>query len=449
MEILTAIFAFFIAIIILVTVHEFGHYWVAKKCGVSVLNFAIGFGPTLYSWQKNETTYHIKAIPLGGFVDMLDGKKHTLDAQQEQFAFNKKNVYQRFAIVLAGPLANILLAIVLYTGVFISGTEDIKPVVKTVAPNSFAQRIGLQPGDTFLKINNRQTHGIQDVLENFISNQKKITIMVNHANLGVRTLVLTLPDDWLDQPKNSLADVLGFSFDYPTIIAIIGQILPNSPAQKYGLQVGDQIIAINKHSIKTWREMVKVISESQTDKSKIEALRIELIRQNKKINLVIVPEIKNGQTKIGIGALIPKDFYQKNTILVNYSPIDAFGQALRKTYQISTLNLTMIKRILFGYASIKHINGPIGVAHYAGRSLELSIQIFIGFLALMSIAIAIFNLLPIPLLDGGHLFFYLIEMIKRSPVSDKIQNYFNQVGLLFIVLLLSIALYNDTIRFIN
>ncbi len=448
MEILTALLAFFIAIIILITVHEFGHYWVAKKCGVSVLNFAIGFGKTLYSWQKNETTYHIKIIPLGGFIDMLDSKKHAVDANNEHLAFDKKTVYQRFAIVLAGPLANLILAVILYTTVFISGSQDIKPIIKTVSPNSYAQQAGLQAGDEFISINGETTLGIQSVLDHFISSQKQFNLTTNNPQTGLKELTLSLPNHWLDTPKNSLTDLLGFSFYYPSVPAIIGQILPNSPADKFGLLIADKITHINQQPISTWHEMVEVIIQSQQDKTQIQPVEITLIRQEKSLNLTLTPELKNTVPKLGIGALIPKDFAKQNTVTINHSITESFSKALNKTYEISALNLAMIKRILFGYASIEHINGPIGVAHYAGKSLKLSGQIFISFLALMSIAIAIFNLLPIPLLDGGHLFFYVIEIIKRSPVSEKIQNYFNHIGLLFIALLTSIALYNDSVRFL-
>lgn len=445
-EILLALFAFFLAIIILVTVHEFGHYWVAKKCGVSVLNFSVGFGKTLYSWQRAETTYHIKAIPLGGFVDMLESKKHKIEPDQFHLAFDKKSLFQRSAIVAAGPIANLILAIVLYMGSFMVGTQDLRPTIKEVAPNSFASQAGLRSGDTFLKINGINTPGIDNTLNEFLTSKKIFKILVDNPNGGVRELVLTLSDDWLDEPKSSLTKLLGFSFLYPSVPAVVGRVLDGGLGQKAGLTVDDEITAINGQSVDNWHQMSRLISKDSSQTLMLLEFERAGITQIRHIQFDGLGKHKR---LIGIGAKVPDDYYEQNFITVVYSPMDAFGKAMNKTYETTMLNLTMIKRILLGDASIKHINGPVGVAQYAGKSLELSWQIFVGFLALMSIAIAVFNLLPIPLLDGGHLFFYLIEFIKRSPVSESFQGYFNYFGLSFIAILTSVALYNDVSRLMN
>lgn len=442
MDIIIALVAFLIAIIVLVTVHEFGHYWVAKRCGVQVLQFAIGFGKTLISWQKNQTIYHLKAIPLGGFVDMLDGNKDNLTANNQAYAFDRQVAYKRFLIVAAGPVFNILFAVLLYTIIALYGITDFKPIIGQIFPNSPMSDTNLEAGDEIIQINQKKTPGIQMTIEAFLSPQKEINITAITPQETIKKTQITLADDWLDQANTPLSERLGFKFYLPYPKAIIGHVIVDESADKAGLLVGDKIIQINKQAIDNWITMTKILTAAPL------GAVIDLIIQRgaEKIKIQLTPSVKNKQNFLGIGAKIESDFIKKNQVIIKKDLVESIIYATHKTYDLLALNVVMLQRFLFGFASLKHINGPISIAHYAKQSFELSPQTYLNFIALLSIAIAFFNLLPIPLLDGGHLLFILIESLTKQPLSKKIKEKINYIGLLFIAMLLSIALYNDFLK---
>ncbi len=441
MELITNIFAFVLVIIILVFVHEYGHYYIAKKCNVKVLKFAIGFGKTIIKWQTKHTEYHIKVIPLGGFVEMLDSRKHQVNDEQQHLAFNNKNIYQKYAIILAGPMANILLAITLYSGVFIYGYQDIKPIVKNIVENSKIAQAGLAPNDEFISINNNKTHGISSVISNIINDSENLVINVISANNTEKTLKLSLDKTLLSNNNNkSFAQLFGFNFKYPPLSNTIGGILNNSPAQKLKLKIGDKIIAINNKEITNWQQILSYIKKNPNTQLTI------AIKRNNAIWYESIKPIKNNNNYyIGIKPVIPDNYY----ITITSSPLESIKMAFQQSYKLALLNINAIIGMIKGEVSIKNISGPGRIAKYAGDSISSNLINFIKLLALLSISVGVINLLPIPLLDGGYLAFYTIEILTRIKISDKIQQIFNALGLIFIVLLILVTLYNDIIYLAN
>lgn len=443
MGFLTALLSFIVTIGILVTIHEYGHYWVAKKLNVKVLRFSIGFGKVIKSFQRGETEFTLCAIPLGGYVKMLDEQEGKVAEFEQHRAFNRKSVYQRFAIVAAGPIANFLLAIFLYTFVFIIGVNGIKPVVGTVNSSGIFSESGLQTGDALLSINNAPTPSISEFSIQFVQaiENEPLTIQALTSRSNLKTVELSLTNDFLANPEQGVDHYLGFEFAKPTIPAIIDQVVPNSAASKAGLQSGDKVLMANAKPIHNWQDFVQAIQTKPID-----SINLSIERNNSYLDLVLTPKLVNNLPKAGVSVKIPKDFLENWQVLIQKNPLDALSSATDKVYQLTLLNLKMIKKMIIGETSIDQIGGPVSIANYAGKTAEVGLVPFLSFLALISIGLGLLNLLPIPLLDGGHLFFYLIEMIKGSAVSDTTQQILAKLGLFVILSLTFIALYNDLIR---
>jgi len=446
MAFLNALIAFIVTIGILVTVHEFGHFWVAKKLGIKVLRFSVGFGKILKSWQIGETQYTLCALPLGGFVKMLDESEGEVDPSEKHRAFNTQTVYKRIAVVVAGPAANFILAVVIYTFIFIIGTHGIKPVVGAIENDSIAQQAGLETGDQLLSINTQDTPSISDFSFAFVRAAQAPTMQldVRSKNTHLKTLTLNLAQDFLANPEQGVEQYLGFEFALPTLKPIIDQVIEGSPASMAGIQPGDQILSVNNKTLNTWRDFVVVIKQNS-----VQAMQLRLLRNDQIVALSLTPKNKNGVAKIGVGVMAPEGYLDEWRVLVKQSPLDAFLSANVKTYQLTLLNLTMIQKMLLGETSVKQISGPISIADYAGKTASVGLVSFLSFLALISIGLGLLNLLPIPLLDGGHLFFYLIEILKGSPVSQTVQQNALKFGLFVILSLTFIAMYNDFSRLLS
>lgn len=446
MAFLNALIAFIVTIGILVTVHEFGHFWVAKKLGIKVLRFSVGFGKILKSWQIGETQYTLCALPLGGFVKMLDESEGEVDPSEKHRAFNTQTVYKRIAVVVAGPAANFILAVVIYTFIFIIGTHGIKPVVGAIENDSIAQQAGLETGDQLLSINTQDTPSISDFSFAFVRAAQAPTMQldVRSENTHLKTLTLNLAQDFLANPEQGVEQYLGFEFALPTLKPIIDQVIEGSPASMAGIQPGDQILSVNNKTLNTWRDFVVVIKQNSG-----QAMQLRLLRNNQIVALSLTPKNKNGVAKIGVGVMAPEGYLDEWRVLVKQPPLDAFLSANVKTYQLTLLNLTMIQKMLLGETSVKQISGPISIADYAGKTASIGLVSFLSFLALISIGLGLLNLLPIPLLDGGHLFFYLIEILKGSPVSQAVQQNALKFGLFVILSLTFIAMYNDFSRLLS
>lgn len=440
MEIIIAMIAFIIAIGVLVSVHEFGHFIVAKKLGVKVLRFSIGFGTKIKSWQRGETEYSICALPLGGFVKMLDENETQVDESEKHRAFNRQSVYKRIAIVAAGPLANFLFAIFAYTLIFVIGTTGVKPIIASVEPNSIAQQAGFTAGDQLLSVNNQQTPTIGEFSANFIasSTQQEQQVEVLSKNNDLKTLTLTTTDDLLQNPNQGLEKYLGFRFAMPELEAVIDSVADGSAAQKAGILSGDRIIKANEIQIDHWSDFVGVIKNSNGV-----SIPVLIKRNEKTLMLELTPKEINGSVKAGVSVYVPENFLDEWQVIVKKDFFDAFYSANQKVWQLSALNLVMIKKMLLGEASVDQISGPISIANYAGKTATMGLVAFLSFLALISIGLGLINLLPIPVLDGGHLLFYFIEIIKGSPINQNTQQIFLKIGLMLILMLTGIAMYND------
>lgn len=443
MDFFTALLSFALTIGILVTVHEYGHYWVAKKFNVKILRFSVGFGRVIKSFKRGETEFTLCAIPLGGYVKMLDENEANVADSEKHRAFNRQSVYKRFAIVLAGPVANFLLAILLYALIFIIGVNGIKPIVESVTDSGFFDQAGLQAGDELLSINNVLTPSISEFSNQFIqtNDTQPLIIQARSKLSNLKTSTLNLTGDFLANPEQGLDQYLGFKFSTPKLSAIIDQVMVDSAASKAGLRSQDEVLNANGQSISTWQDFVVVIQARP-----IKPIKLLIRRNTKNLTLTLTPELINNSPKVGVSVVVPQDYLKDWQVLIQKEPIDAFLSAGSKVYQLTLLNLKMIKKMIIGEASIDQISGPVSIANYAQKSAEIGLIPFLSFLALISIGLGLLNLLPIPLLDGGHLFFYIIEIIKGSPVNESVQQVFAKFGLFVILSLTFVALYNDLIR---
>jgi regulator of sigma E protease len=440
---LSALLSFIVTIGILVTVHEFGHFWIAKKLGVKVLRFSIGFGKILKSWQRGETQYTLCALPFGGYVKMLDENEAEVKASEKHRAFNTQSVYKRIAIVVAGPAANFIFAIFVYTFIFYVGTTGIKPIVGSIENNSIAEHSGLQTGDQLLSVNGKKISTIQEFSINFIQalEENPLQIEVISTTKNLKKIELSLTGDFLANPEQGLEKYLGFEFSLPKIKPIIDQVISDSPAQIAGIKSNDEILKIDGDDINSWYEFVDTVKSNPNQK-----IQLTIKRNSSIIELPLTPKIKDGVAKVGVSVLVAENYLDEWKVIVKKNLVDSFVSANVKVYQLTKLNLVMIKKMILGEASLKQISGPVSIADYAGKTAQVGLVSFLSFLALISIGLGLLNLLPIPLLDGGHLLFYLIEILKGSPVSQMLQQILLKFGLFFILSLTAVALYNDLSR---
>lgn len=459
------VISFIVTIGLLVTIHEYGHFQVARWCGVKVLRFSIGFGKPLFTktFGKDNTEFVLAAIPLGGFVKMLDERE--LKAEQVQNpqkpqnpilnyaeadlkrAFNRQAVWKRIAIVLAGPMANLLLAIIIYWGLLMLGVTGIRPIIGEVADNSLAAQASLKTGEVIQKIAGNPVNSWQDarwlLLKQSLENKSVEIEAVNNNN---ELYLHTLSFEGIDSdPEIDILKKVGLEMAQPNVPAILGEILPNSVASHAGLLPNDHVLSINKLPIRDWEEVVKTIQASPN-----KPLQFEIKRDQKVLNITATPEaIKdNNQTigRIGASVKIDKKELDKLLIVQHYSPFESLQKAVAKTWDTAIFSLKMLGKMVTGKISFKGISGPVTIAAYAGESANLGIKTFLGFLALVSISIGVLNLLPIPVLDGGHLMYYVVEIFKGSPVSEQTMLIGQKIGFALLGLMMMIALFNDVNR---
>jgi regulator of sigma E protease len=456
--------AFIVTIGILVTIHEYGHFQVARWCNVKVLRFSVGFGKPLWqkTFGKDKSEFVLAAIPLGGFVKMLDERE--IDAEREanpqapqavyseselQRAFNRQSVWKRIAIVSAGPVANLLLAIVLYWGLFMLGVTGMRPIIGVVEDNSLAAQASLKSGEIIQKVAGKPVSTWQEarwlLLEESLENKTvEIEAINNHNELLQHTLSF---EGINNDAEIDILKKIGLDVYRPNIPAVIGEILPDSAAEKAGFKPNDKILQIDQVEISDWEQAVNIIKLSP---SKI--LQFEIERGQKIVKITATPEAikENSQTigRIGAGVKLDKVEMDKLLITHNYSPMQSLHQAAKKTWETAIFSLKMLGKMITGQVSLKSISGPVTIADYAGQSANLGLKTFLGFLALVSISIGVLNLLPIPVLDGGHLMYYMAEIIKGSPVSEQVMLAGQKIGFVLLGLLMTIAIFNDFNRLI-
>jgi regulator of sigma E protease len=450
MDLLHTLFYFIVAIGVLVAFHEFGHFWVARKVGVKVLRFSIGFGKVFWSYQKNpaDTEYVLSIVPLGGYVKMVDEREGEVASEDLPFAFNRQPVWARTAIVAAGPIFNLMLAVILFWAVLVIGETGIKPILGSVTQGTIAAQAGFIEGDIITAVNDKQTPTWMEAMESIITtamdDEPTINIAVTTAREEqlVRTLTISESDK---QDASALYKRLGFKPWSPSLKPIIGHILPDSAALAAGLKPNDLIVSADNNPIKDWQQWVDVV-KLRPDKTI--ALIIERDGMQMPLNITpkAVPVGDKTEGKIGAGVLVPEDLIKSITVEYSLSPLEAIPAAFKTTYFYSTSTLKMMGRMFVGKASVKNLSGPISIAEYAGQSAEMGLTPFLKFLGLVSVSLGVLNLLPIPVLDGGHLLFFALEAIRRKPVSEKIQLFFQQVGVTLLMLLMAVAMFVDVQR---
>ena len=446
-------FYFIVVIAILVSFHEFGHFIAARLSGVRVLKFSVGFGKSILSYQKNNlsTEYSISMIPLGGYVKMLDEREGNVSPDDRGFAFNRQSISKRCFIVLAGPFANLLLAFIFYWGIGLIGTTDLAPVVGKVEAESIGEKIGFEKNDQILEINGDKVQGWSQYrlqLIDIVQKGEALTFSVR-KNDGIIEKLFVKEGSYGDRSFTPmvLRNVFGLYPDVPVATTRLGEVINNSPADIAGLMEGDLVASVNGVEISEWGELVAMISNNP---SKPTDLLIN--RDSNLINISVTPDaIKVGEKtigRIGIRNDTSQD-YAQYLVTVQLGVYQAGINAVETTWLMSRLTVNMLYKMLIGKESKEHISGPITIARYAGQSADLGVVQFLAFLAVLSVSLGILNLLPIPVLDGGHILMLIIEAIRRKPLSDRFQNIVQQFGILIIILLMTIAFYNDILALVS
>ncbi|MDH5479564.1 MAG: RIP metalloprotease RseP [Nitrosomonas sp.] len=453
MSIFFTIISFVVALGLLITFHEFGHYLVARWNGVKVLRFSIGFGQPIFRkrWGKDQTEWVVAAIPLGGYVRMLDETEGKVAPADLPRAFNRQSVKRRFAIVAAGPIANFLLAIVLYWLLFILGVSGMKPVLGPTVPETPAAFARFEAGETIVSIENEAVASWQDarwtLLRYAIDQAPDISIETVGQNGQVILRELDLSTVHPDEFDENFLGTIGFNPYQPVIEPIIAEVMPDGSGYRAGLLVGDEILAVNGNEIVNWVELVHVIRDNP-DKY----LEMDVLRNNQLVSVGVTPEAasESGKKigKIGIMPKVDQAEFEALLVKVTYPAGTAVIKAVEKTWETSVLTLQMLSKMITGDVSWKNVSGPISIADYAGQSAQMGLVSYLAFLALISVSLGVLNLLPIPVLDGGHLMYYVIEMIRGTPLSEKAMMIGQRIGLAMLFTLMTFAIYNDINRLI-
>lgn len=454
MSVLSPILWFILAIGVLVTVHEFGHFWVARRVGVKVLRFSVGFGRTLWSKRAgaDQTEYVIAAIPLGGYVKMLDENEGEVAEHERHRAFNCQPLWKRIAIVVAGPTFNFLFAIFAYWLTFVIGIGGLKPIIGQVDPDGIAAAAGLGAEQRIVAVDGRDTRTWQSVAESIIGATLRdgtLTLEVAEPGAGARTITLDLQGLGVDEfSRGRLFEALGLAPKRPTIPPIIGEVEAGGPADRGGLRRGDRVLALDGETLGSWREFVEFIRAHPE-----QTVEMQVARDRTIVTLMVRPAVflaegvqGPGYGRIGAGVTPPGADTGDDYVTVRYAPWTALAKAVVKTWDMSILTLRMLWKMVTLEISVKHLSGPISIAQYAGFSAEAGITRFLEFLAIVSVSLGILNLLPIPILDGGHLLYYLIESIIGRPVSEEAQYLGQRLGVAMLVGLMGLAFYNDLAR---
>lgn len=446
--------AFVVALAALIVIHELGHYLVARWCGVKVLRFSVGFGRPVYTRVAgaDRTEWVIGLIPLGGYVKMADEREDEVAPEDLPRAFNRQSVWRRIAIVIAGPLANFLLAIVLYWALFVHGVPGMRPVVAAPAAGSIAAIGGFADGDVVRAVGGDPVRQWQDVRLALLTHAvERAVVAVEVTDAAGRPAQRRLDFTGIEsrQIDEHLPSVLGLSLRPPVLDPVIGRVVPGAVADRAGLAEGDRVVAVDGQPVADWAGLVRVIRASPGRELQLEVDRGG--RAMPTVRLTPEPAADGGQTygRIGIGPRVDPAVAGESMVDLRYGPVEALGQAVLRTWDTSVLSLQMLGRMLVGDVSIRNLSGPITIADYAGQSAQVGWIAYLTFLALISISLGVLNLLPIPMLDGGHLMYYAIEVVRRRPVSDRAMMVGQQVGMGVLFVLMAFAIFNDIHRLLG
>ena len=449
MSLLNTVIAFIVALGVLIVVHEYGHYLVARLCGVKVLRFSVGFGRPLALWRlgRDRTEWVIAAIPFGGYVKMLDEREAPVPPAQLERAFNRQSVWRRFLIVLAGPAFNFAFAVLVYAGLFMHGMPEMRAVLGEPVAGSIAAAAGLREGDTVRRIDGEEVATWQDLRWRVLKaalQRDSVRLELLDQSGHLRDASIDLAAFPTDETQKDALDLIGMRLYRPKYEPVIGQTEPGRPAEKAGLRTGDRVTHAQGVAVATWEDLVKAIQESPG-----RPLSLGIERGGERLTVEVLPDaMRAGERRIGQIGIRPADA-GKYLIQVSYGPGASLARALDKTYEISVFSLTMLGKMVMGQVSWRHLSGPVTIADYAGQSAQMGLLYYLTFLALISISLGVLNLLPIPLLDGGHLMYYAIEIVKGSPVSERAMELGQRVGLALLLVMMAFAFYNDLNRLLT
>lgn len=440
--------SFILALGILVAIHEYGHFWVARKMGVKVLRFSIGFGKPLLKWHdKYNTEYVIAAIPLGGYVKMLDERVDEVPQSERHLSFNAKSVQARIAIVAAGPLANFLFTIVALATMYMVGVQSVKPVVGSITEGSRAEQAGIMPSEQIIKIGGDDITTWQDATFALMSSlgEQSVPVVVRNQNYQEQTKILNVEGWKLDKQDVPPLSSLGIVPFRPQATLTIAAITKNSAAEVANLQVNDTIIAVNGETISDWQQLVNLITQSAN-----KSLQFSVKRQDSINSVIVTPKSRINEQGVEQGFLgvapVVQPWPEGYVETRSFGPLDSIARGTQETWRLITLSFDMIGNLITGQVSVKNLSGPVGIAVGAGTSVSYGLVAFLSFLALISVNLGVFNLLPLPVLDGGHLMYYIIELFRKKPVSEKTQEFGFKVGALLLIFLTCFALFNDVSR---
>lgn len=431
-----------VALGVLVTIHEFGHFWVARRCGVKVLRFSVGFGTPLWRWRdRQDTEFVIAAIPLGGYVKMLDEREESVPEALRDQAFNRKPVGQRIAIVAAGPLANFLLALVFFWVLAMLGSQQVKPVVGELLPGSPAELAGVRPGEEIVAVDGKTTSGWSAV---------NLQLVKRLGETGSLRLELVTPGDSLARQVDvPLQDWLRGAHDpdplaglgirpwRPQVPARLAHLDESGPAAAAGLRLGDHLLSLDGQPVGDWADWVRAIQQRPGEAVRVGFERDGLVQE---LSITLAERGQTGYLGAGVAAgEWPAQMLREE----RFGPFAGLLEGARRTWSITLLTLDSLKKMLLGELSVKNLSGPITIAKVAGASAQSGLGDFLHFLAYLSISLGVLNLLPIPVLDGGHLLFYLVELVRGRPLSERVQTWGMQIGISLVIGVMLLALFND------
>jgi len=447
MDPVTKLVAFLVVLGVLVVFHELGHYWVARWCGVKVLRFSVGFGRIVWSrrFGPDRTEWAVSAVPLGGYVKMVDEREGPVAAADLPRAFNQQSVWKRIAIVAAGPLANLLLAVLLFAGTFVTGVPGQRPLLAEPEASTPAAAAGVRDGDLVVAVDGAPVRSWQDLRWRLLRASGASDVAVDVERADGSRLRRTIPlaslasADW----EGNFMVALGLRADFGA--PLIDEVLPDKPAARAGLLAGDRIVAIDGAPVRSPADVA-----AKTNAKPGAEVVFRIVRDGTARETAITTEVADQAGRrvglVGVRLKVDPAFAERLAVTVRYGPVDAFAQGVRKTWELAAFTVKMLGRMLTGEASLKNISGPITMADFAGQSAQAGALVFVGYLALISISLGVLNLLPVPLLDGGHLLYYFVEIIKGSPVSDRAFEVGQRIGMAMLAVLMALALFNDLSR---